>query len=620
MKRSAALFVLLPMMFILGSVGAVRATNGLYPFAYGGKSAGMGGATLASGDDALNQAINPANLPDIPRRIDFDVMWIRANVNFRNSGPNQLINDPRLGDGSAFDPSTAAPTFYHNDKNAAVDPCCTTDNNFNIPVVGYVHPLNPAVSLGVAAYGLAGGGGRIKGIDGPLYQDSKYRAMMLIAAFGPSIGLKLGDSVNLGVSVVGLGGKFSIQQPAGFDPNTYALGSSSAVAGTPIGFGLGNFANFFNTVGAKEGVGYVKFKDDAGVSAKGVGFKVGLTLKPAKWLRISAAFTPRRSLRFSGTAHFDFDREMENAMDFMGLTPVCMSPGVGSASDNVCTKGRSAALKNTPTTGSNFLPYLVTDGTTTFLSNSSAAQIDDGTMTVVNETNNLKLFQNALTGCSNGFQDLSSCTASSLFRFNQFGLDPAAGWSVNYHTTASFVLPPQADLGIAIMPTDRLTVELDASYYWYKRSFRRFAFDLSQGDNPNINKIIGSDNFTYAFRTAWKDQVTYRAGLQYMLNNAWTVRAGYAYGSNPITSAGASILFPAYGFHTATVGGTVKFWDRYEITAALERAFERSLSTTSSNIECFQGTVPDPNNPCSGSNSTESHNQWTGHFQLSYIF
>ena len=53
------------------------ATTALYSLSYGARSAGTAGATPASGGDALNQFLNPANLSFLPKRlVELGFSWI----------------------------------------------------------------------------------------------------------------------------------------------------------------------------------------------------------------------------------------------------------------------------------------------------------------------------------------------------------------------------------------------------------------------------------------------------------------------------------------------------------------------------------------------------------------
>ncbi len=109
----------LPFILLVGIYsfpGRASATTALYSLSYGARSAGMAGATLASGGDALSQFLNPANLSFLPRRLDINVTYLRSNLHFRNA-----LNDTNNGRDFAGFP--------------------LSDNNFIIPAVGLAYPL-----------------------------------------------------------------------------------------------------------------------------------------------------------------------------------------------------------------------------------------------------------------------------------------------------------------------------------------------------------------------------------------------------------------------------------------------------------------------------------------------
>ena len=65
MRNCGRISFLLTLFLIVPQQAA--ATTALYSLSYGARSAGMAGATLASGGDALNQFLNPANLSFLPK-------------------------------------------------------------------------------------------------------------------------------------------------------------------------------------------------------------------------------------------------------------------------------------------------------------------------------------------------------------------------------------------------------------------------------------------------------------------------------------------------------------------------------------------------------------------------
>lgn len=84
-------------------------------------------------------------------------------------------------------------------------------------------------------------------------------------------------------------------------------------------------------------------------------------------------------------------------------------------------------------------------------------------------------------------------------------------------------LPDMWSFGVAVKPTDRLTVEFDADRFgWSSYDSLDIYFDK--------NTIL-SDSL---MRKDWNDVWTYRMGMQYEVTDALDVRLGYARDNNPI--------------------------------------------------------------------------------------
>jgi long-chain fatty acid transport protein len=99
---------------------------------------------------------------------------------------------------------------------------------------------------------------------------------------------------------------------------------------------------------------------------------------------------------------------------------------------------------------------------------------------------------------------------------------------------------------------------------------------LSNGTNPNINKMLGSEgSMAMAFPMYWKNTVVIRSGIEYDACKKITVRAGYAYGSNPVPSTTLFPLFPAIVTDHLTAGLSVKVSKSLVVNTAYEYAFEK---------------------------------------------
>ncbi len=414
------------------------ATEGLYSLSYGAKSAGMAGASLASGNDATNQFLNPANLSFIERRLDFDVMYLRSNLNFKNP-----LND--------------------RENERALDDFPFADNNFFVPMFGIAYPLaGTNFAFGFQLYGLGGDASRFILNDfappagfGP---DQLFRGNLVLIDFGPAAAYKITDWLSVGATLQVTAGRLKLDQPFGtFNP--------------PASLRLG-----FKFDMPEYGFQYA------------FGGRVSVTARPLDWLTVAVAYqTPR-----------DFD-------EFEGKVRITFPTGLG------------------------------------------------------------------------------------LGTFSTRGRIP-------------FTLPQQVDTGIAVKPLPKLVTEVGFSWINWEDvpPFGVFKVKLNQ-------PLFGTVS-TFASNINWMDQYVYRIGAAYDLFPELTLRAGYSYATNPVTAAGAFLTFPAYGFHSLTAGATWRFAKNWDISAAFERAFERSVTTTRADVDSFHA------------NSKETHNQYTAHLQIGWRF
>ena len=111
--------------------------------------------------------------------------------------------------------------------------------------------------------------------------------------------------------------------------------------------------------------------------------------------------------------------------------------------------------------------------------------------------------------------------------------------------SATLPLPAVANIGIGIMPTDKLTIGLDASLtFWSAYRTLDFGFSGNNGNatptaaaGENTDGRVGNTtvNGVTTFNTSstskryYQDALTFRAGGQYKLNDKLTLRAGAAY-------------------------------------------------------------------------------------------
>lgn len=123
-----------------------------------------------------------------------------------------------------------------------------------------------------------------------------------------------------------------------------------------------------------------------------------------------------------------------------------------------------------------------------------------------------------------------------------------------------FRLPPEARLGFAYRPTDKLLLTTD--YKWI--GWEQIAL---------FDKKPSEGGF------GWRDQHTVGAGIQYTLNSRWIGRAGVNYGKSPIRkdSTFANALVPAVYETHAALGGEYRLNKNNSIALSVVRTFSNAV-------------------------------------------
>jgi long-chain fatty acid transport protein len=119
-----------------------------------------------------------------------------------------------------------------------------------------------------------------------------------------------------------------------------------------------------------------------------------------------------------------------------------------------------------------------------------------------------------------------------------------------------FDIPPAMQVGISWKPIDEVTLLFDYRHIWYG--------DIAAVSNPGPTSMPdmmarglgGNDGVGFG----WEDVNIFKFGAQWEVDEDWTLRAGYAYGDNPITSSEVlfNILAPGVIEHHITGGLSYK--------------------------------------------------------------
>jgi long-chain fatty acid transport protein len=145
-----------------------------------------------------------------------------------------------------------------------------------------------------------------------------------------------------------------------------------------------------------------------------------------------------------------------------------------------------------------------------------------------------------------------------------------------------FDIPSNFTIGGAWRPTDAWLVALDFQRIFYS--------DAKSVSNPST--LIG--NCAMGDRSAclggsngagfgWEDINVWKLGVQYQLNEQWTLRGGYNYTQNPVQARDVTfnIIAPGVVQNQWTLGATWKLDKASEITGMFMYAQRNSVTGTS---------------------------------------
>jgi long-chain fatty acid transport protein len=170
-------------------------------------------------------------------------------------------------------------------------------------------------------------------------------------------------------------------------------------------------------------------------------------------------------------------------------------------------------------------------------------------------------------------------------QFGQMGIDLASGVEAEYDLDVDLTFPQMVGLGVSFSPTAPLRLALDMEWIDWSSAFDQMSLKLSNGDNTNINRMLGNNgSLNIDFPMRWKDEMAIRIGGEFDLSNAVTVRAGYAFGDNPVPEESVFPVFPAIVKHHLMFGGSYEISSVLRIHGAYEMGLGEKCQASSQSI------------------------------------
>jgi long-chain fatty acid transport protein len=175
--------------------------------------------------------------------------------------------------------------------------------------------------------------------------------------------------------------------------------------------------------------------------------------------------------------------------------------------------------------------------------------------------------------------------AAIMAQFAGLGIDMSKGVIANYDLNVDLTFPQSIGFGISFAPSDMIKLALDAEWINWKSAFDKMTIKLSNGNNSNINKMMGnSGTFNLEFPMNWDDVIVIKVGGEINATKDLTLRLGYAYGKNPVPASTIFPIFPAVVESHLMAGASYHVSAPLTIHAAIEMGLDKSVPASNPSL------------------------------------
>lgn len=124
----------------------------------------------------------------------------------------------------------------------------------------------------------------------------------------------------------------------------------------------------------------------------------------------------------------------------------------------------------------------------------------------------------------------------------------------HYDAEVLNVFPQMVSGGVSwkFHPRWRLALQLD--WINWSDAFNKLRINLRDGNNADINGVVGSDSLGDKVPLKWEDRFVYRGGIEFAVTDYLLLRGGYLYGKSPVPDGTLTPLTAAIMEHTVTAG------------------------------------------------------------------
>jgi long-chain fatty acid transport protein len=152
-----------------------------------------------------------------------------------------------------------------------------------------------------------------------------------------------------------------------------------------------------------------------------------------------------------------------------------------------------------------------------------------------------------------------------------------------YTAKVETALPAMLTAGLHWRATDHLHLSAQLDWVNWSDSFDTLVIHLSEGNNADLNGLAGGSSLTDRIPLDWDDSLVVRLGVEYSPADRWWLRAGYAYGENPIPNRNLTPLNAAISEHSLSAGVGYR-GDVYSVDLSWQYDLPHRENTGASNI------------------------------------
>jgi long-chain fatty acid transport protein len=124
----------------------------------------------------------------------------------------------------------------------------------------------------------------------------------------------------------------------------------------------------------------------------------------------------------------------------------------------------------------------------------------------------------------------------------------------HYNAEVDNNFPQAFSGGVSWQVHPRARLNLQSSFINWGNSFKSLPVKLSNGNNDDINTLVGGNSLQDAVPLHWRNQGTFGAGVESPVGEHFAFRGGYSYATNPVPSGTLTPMTAAILQHTIGTG------------------------------------------------------------------